>query len=174
MNGTEQLILLAEVSISLAGFAGIVSTFQYKNGSENSHGDALGLAMMVHCGLLNAFFAVLPMAIYSLGVNEQLTWNISSSAHCVNYVLYFGYIINSMRKIKVRRTSTKVMYGLLYAVGLVVLVFNFANAFNIGFQGQFGPYFIACILPICLAGYMFARLVLRPLWKNVGVSAQVN
>jgi hypothetical protein len=49
----------------------------------------------------------------------------------------------------------------------VVVVLNLMNALNIVFLGKFGPYFLACILPLLLASYMFTRLVTRPLWHSV-------
>ena len=49
MEGEAQLILIAELAIALAGFAGIVATNQFRGTGKFSRGDAVGLALIVHC-----------------------------------------------------------------------------------------------------------------------------
>ncbi|MEZ5491132.1 MAG: hypothetical protein R3F50_12550 [Gammaproteobacteria bacterium] len=165
MTGEDQLILLAEISIALAGFAGIVVTYQFRDTHKISRGNAVGLALIIHCGLVDGFFAVLPMAVFFLGVSEQSAFRFSSAMHCVNYALYYAWTIRNMRGVPVRNQGAKVYFLALYALGVGVFVINVLNALNIHFHGEFGPYFLACLLPLMIAGYMFARLVLRPLWR---------
>jgi hypothetical protein len=45
---------------------------------------------------------------------------------------------------------------------------------NWKFHGEFGPYFLACILPLLLAAYMFIRLVSRPILRAVKASESVQ
>jgi len=81
MTGEAQLILLAEIAIALAGFAGIVATNQFRSTGRFSRGDAVGLVLIIHCGLVDAFFTLLPMAIFAFGHNEQTAFRFSSALH---------------------------------------------------------------------------------------------
>ena len=167
MEGEAQLILIAELAIALAGFAGIVATNQFRGTGKFSRGDAVGLALIVHCGAIDGFFAMLPMAIFALGFTEQTAFRVSSLMHVINLVLYMVWIRRNMQGVQVRDWKARAVYSTLYGVTLAIIVMNLMNAFNIVFKGEFGPYFLACIQPLLLACFMFIRLVTRPLWRTV-------
>lgn len=167
MEGTDQLLIITEVSVALAGFAGVVSAYQYKNGNNIRRGDALGISMMVNIGLVDAVFSVLPLILFGLGLRESVTWKISSFLMSVNYLIFFYYIVRNLKRVKVSKMSSKLAYGLLWFFGALILLVNIANAVGVGYDGQQGPFFVSLVLPLIVAGYMFARLVLRPLWRSV-------
>ena len=165
MTGEDQLILLAEISIALAGFAGIVATNQFRSTGRFSRGDVVGIVLIVHCGAVNAFFALLPMAIIAFGYSEQTAFRISSGMHVINISLYTYWIVSSMRAVRIGSRFTSLTYGALYTFGGAVILINAMNALSWKFHGEFGPYFIACILPLMMAAYMFIRLVSRPIMR---------
>lgn len=169
MNGVDQLLVVVQVSIALVGFAGVVATFEHTDTTKKKTtlGDAIGIAIMVEMGLVNSFFAALPLIIFSLGVAEQTTWRISSGFMCINYVIALSYITKSMRGLKIRRRAPKLMFGFLFILGTATLTIVVLNTLNIFFHGEFEPYYISLILPLYVSGYMFARLVLRPILRNV-------
>ena len=167
MNGSEQLLIITEVSVALAGFAGVVSAYQYKDGKHIARGDALGIAMMVNIGLVDAIFSVLPLALFGMGLSESASWKISSAMMAVNYCIFAYYITRNMRGVGVKKVSSKVVYALLYSLGAGVFLLNIFNAIGIIYNGVQGPFFVSLLLPLIIAGYMFARLVLRPLWRSV-------
>jgi hypothetical protein len=167
MTGEAQLILLAEIAIALAGFAGIVATNQFRSTGRFSRGDAVGLVLIIHCGLVDAFFTLLPMAIFAFGHTEQTAFRFSSALHCINFSLYIYWIVKNMRSVRVNTLVAHVSYALLYIVAGFIIVINAMNAVGWVFHGEFGPYFVACILPLLLAAYMFIRLVSRPIWRSV-------
>ena len=167
MSGEAQLILLAEIAIALAGFAGIVATNQFRSTGKFSRGDVVGLVLIVHCGAVDAFFALMPMAIFAFGYSEQSAFRISSAMHCINISLYIYWISNNMRTVKIRSLIDRATHGFLYSCGAVVIVLNAMNAMSWKFHGEFGPYFLACILPLLMAALMFIRLVSRPILRAV-------
>ena len=166
MTGEAQLILLAELAIALAGFAGLVATNQFRSTGKFSRGDVVGLVLIVHCGLVDAFFALLPMAIFAFGYSEQTTFRLSSAMHCINYAFYFYWIVNNMRTVSINSRIAIAAYGVLALCGAAIILMNVMNAINWKFNGEFGPYFLACIFPLLLAAYMFIRLVSRPIWRS--------
>ena len=167
LDGTDQLLIVTEVSVALAGFAGVVSAYQHKEGVHIRRGDALGIAMMVNIGLVDAFFSVLPLMLFGLGLSEVLSWKVSSALMAVNYAVFAAYIFRNMRRVKVRKKMAKLVYAALYLSGFLIFSINLANALGIGYDGVQGPFFVSLILPLVIAGYMFARLILRPLWRSV-------
>jgi len=167
MNGEEQLILVAELSFVLAGFAGIVATNQFGTAGKFSRGDAIGITLIVHSGIVNGLLAILPMAIYAMGLSEQRAFNISSGLHCINISIYGLWLLRNMRGVRVADWKSRVFFWFISSVTASVVVLNAMNALNLVFHGQFGPYLLICLIPLCLAGYMFMRLVSRPLWRNL-------
>ena len=105
--------------------------------------------------------------LFGLGLNETATWKVCSALMAVNYLIFFAYIIRNMRGVRVRKVSSKLIYILLYLVALIFMIVNVANVLGIGYNGEQGPFFVSLILLLVIAGYMFARLVLRPLWRSV-------
>jgi hypothetical protein len=174
MTGEAQLILLAEIAIALAGFAGIVATNQFRSTGKFSRGDVVGLILIVHCGAVDAFFALLPMAIFAFGYSEQIAFRISSGVHCINFTLYLYWILTNMRTVRVRSPLARSANGVLYSSAVAIIAINAMNAMNWKFHGEFGPYFLACILPLLLAAYMFIRLVSRPILRAVKASESVQ
>lgn len=167
MNGSEELLTITKVSLALAGFAGVVSAYQYKEGKHITRGDALGIAMLVNIGLGSAMFSVLPMALFGLGLSESVSWKISSAMGTLSYCIFFYYITRNMRGVRVKKTSSKLAYALLYSLAAGAWLVNVFNAVGFYYKGVQGPFFVSLLIPLIVAGYMFARLVLRPLWRSV-------
>lgn len=91
------------------------------------------------------------MAIYALGFTEQTAYRFSSAMHCINIALYFLWVRRNMQAVDVSDWRTRVIHSSLYTIALVVIVMKLLNASNIVFHGEFGPYFLACILPLVMA-----------------------
>jgi hypothetical protein len=119
------------------------------------------------CDVVDGFFGMMPMAIYALGFTEQTAYRFSSAMHCINIALYFLWVRRNMQAVDASDWRTRVVHSSLYTIALIVIVMNLLNASNIVFHGEFGPYFLACILPLLMASLMFIRLVTRPLWRSV-------
>ena len=98
MNQSDQLLLVVEVAVALAGFAGIVGSFQNKSGAKLSHGDVLGLELMIVLSLITAVCAILPVALFNFGVAETTIWSICSSVAVVAYCVYINNINRKFKK----------------------------------------------------------------------------
>ncbi|MDH3743763.1 MAG: hypothetical protein OES47_01530 [Acidobacteriota bacterium] len=168
MDPTDQLIVLTEVGVALAGFAGVVASFRFKAGARVSRGNVLGLSMMITIGLIVAFFSLLPLALLNFGLERQLVWGICSGLHGLNYTAFGMDTQRRLRKVQVRKRSSLWMLKVLIPIGgYGVAVALYLNAMGVVFHREFGVYFIALVVPLILSGYMFVRLVVHPLWKAV-------
>ncbi len=165
MESIVQLRLIAQISVSLAGFAGIVVSFQYLQATKVTRGDALGLVMMVNISLVNSFFALLPIILSNFAIKEESTiWTICSTVSAVNYAIFFYYIQGQLKLVQVRRTFTKVIFKLFFCSGLLAIIVNILNAM---YYRDYALYFIILVLPLIYTSYLFMRLVSRPLWKAI-------
>ena len=167
MENGDQLLTLTQVAIAVAGFAGIIGTFQFKKGERIRRGDAIGLAVVVNTGLMSAFYSTLPLILINFGLNDSTVWAISSGMTCIIYAYFSIDIAIRLKNFKTYKTLNKIIIYLLFIVGFIVIVINFLNACNIAFKREFGPYYIALIYSLGLVCYMFSRLLLRPIWRTL-------
>lgn len=166
MDAANQLLTLAEISIALAGFSGIIATFQFEEKKHISRGHVLSLSVIVGISLAAAFCAVLPLALFNFGFEEPMVWSISSF---VGGVLWLSGSIFTIRNLSTGtvKLPTKVLIHVFIALSVSAAMANLLNTAGIVFDREFGPYFAAFIFGFCLVLYNFSRLLLHPLWKVV-------
>jgi len=83
---------------------------------------------------------------------------------------YFGmmYYLSGFRGgIRFHLRSSRVVFRLMAIANVGVAILLIFNVLNIGFHREYGPYFVSLIFPLIVAGYMFMRMLLRPLWRSV-------
>jgi hypothetical protein len=166
MDVTDQLLLLTEVSIALAGFSGIVATFQFRGGEKKSRGDVIGLIAMVQLGLLCAFMAFLPLALMNFGRLEPYTWRISSGVAVVVFGSFLFWIYPHTKKVRFRGISRLIILG-WWCLNLLTMLVMALNVLEWGLQGTAGPYVAGLLNPLSFVAYMFTRLLARPLWRAI-------
>ena len=66
------------------------------------------------------------------------------------------------------------LFGSFQAIFGIVALAQFLNASNLIFQREPGPYISGIILGLGMVGYMFGRLLLRPLWVAVSEQEATN
>jgi len=167
MDKAEQLLILTQVAIAVAGFAGIIGTFQFKEGERIRRGDVIGLAIVVNVGLMSAFYSTLPLIFINFGISDSIVWGICSGLACVIYTIAFSYFAIINKNFQSYKTINKLMVYSLYLVALIIVIINFLNACNIFFKREFGPFYISLIYSIGSVCYMFSRLLLRPIWRTI-------
>jgi hypothetical protein len=164
MDASDQLLTFAEISIALAGFAGIIATFQFRQDKYLSRGRVLDLSMIVNISLLCAFFSVLPLSLLNFGFEEEAVWAFCSAiAGCI-WLLGVVFVLRNMTTRKVH-PQLRLLFIFLFVYSLVTAVILFLNALGIFFHRQFAPYFSSFILAFFLVCFNFSRLLMHPLWK---------
>jgi hypothetical protein len=126
----------------------------------------VGLATIVQLGLISALLSFLPLAIGNFGIDEASAWSVSSAAAAVTFSIFLVKLYPHTRKMHFRGVNRIVIRG-WWVFNFVSIVAVCLNAVRIGFHGEPAPYIAMLLNPLCFAGYMFARLLLRPLWKYV-------
>ncbi len=166
MDPIDQLLTIAEIALTLAGFAGIIATFQFQNGSSLSRGRVLSLALIVYISLVGTFFAVLPIVLLNFGLPEKSVWAGCSALMAINISAFIVYIW--------RRTDTnhlsgpiRSFYGASFLLASAVVIANIMNCIPGLFDGEYSIYFVNFVFFLFLVGFYFSRLLLHPLWKAV-------
>ena len=74
----------------------------------------------------------------------------------------------------VKRTALRILFGAFQGVFGLVVISLILNTLDIFFHKEPGPYLAGIVLCLCLAGYMFSRLLVHPLWQAIGKQERVN
>ncbi len=167
MEESSILLTFTQVAVAFVGFAAIVATFRFKDEFTIKKNDAVDLQLIVNTGLVGAFFSVLPLAFSSFGLQNNTVWALCSGIMSINYLGFIYYLSRKVRISKIRRKMSKLIVILYFSIGLLVLVINLMNTFDIVFKREFGPFFISLIYPLSMVGYMFSRLLFLPIWRTI-------
>jgi len=173
MGEVDQLLTVAEVSVALAGFAGIVATFQFKQQVRINQGHVLALSMIVNISLVGAFFAVLPLIFLNYGMAENKVWALCSGLMGANISMFMIFIWRTQH-IGSLPAAVKLVYLLFFGAAFAVVFANFMNAAGLVPGHQFGTYFISFVFCLFLVGYNFSRLLMLPLWKQIRAQEPAN
>ena len=74
----------------------------------------------------------------------------------------------------VKRWSRRLLFGSFQAVFGCVVLIQFLNASNLIFHREPGPYIVGIVVGLGLVGYLFGRLLLRPLWMAFSEQEAAN
>ena len=164
MDESDLLLVGIEVSVAFAGFAGIIATFQFRDGAGINRGHIVGLMIIVNFSLMCAFFSVLPPLLSILRFDDATIWSIGSVLACIYIPNRMYHIHRNMSVVAVRR-STRLLFQALFGVAALLFASNALNVSNQVFHREPGPYIAGIVFGLGVVGYMFARLLLRPLWR---------
>ena len=166
MEVFDVLLVGIEASIALAGFAGVIATFQITDVTTVRRGTVSGLTVIVHCSLSTALGCALPLLLQTFGVKGVTIWIISSVIGAIIMVVVAYGIASSMKGVTTKKSS-RLLYLALQALGVLVAAAMILNALDLIFHREPGPFFAAVVYGLGLAGIMFSRLLLLPLWRIV-------
>lgn len=173
METNDLLLVGTEVSVALAGFAGIVATFQFRDGRSIKRGDVVGLTMIVQLSLGCALLTVIPILLSIIGTDDETLWVICSVVGAA-WGLYHMYIVDRGMRGAVKRTPLRILFGIFQGVFGLVVISLILNTVDIFFHKEPGPYLIGIVLCLSLVGYMFTRLLVHPLWQAIQKQEPAN
>ena len=165
--------LMAELNVAIAGFAGIVSAFRFRNHSDVTRGPVAALTVVVQLSLLVALFSGLPLLLSAFGVSGTSLWFTCS---VVAVPLGSGLIYTNRRNFQrsLKNRKTLLIHLAVQSVSFVAVLANALNAVNFLFHSEPGPYLLSGAVMSGIAGWMFIRLLLNPLWRIVKENEMKN
>jgi len=151
---------MAEVSVALAGFTGVVAAFGHRRGQWSS-ADTMRFRVMLGTSLSGLVFSILPFAFHHMGTESAATWAISSGLLASYFVIMTLVDTHRIRQVVAQRDSHFRMWpGVLsFCLAGVAVVTQVLNALDIGFHRAFGPYFLGLCCLLLLCALMFIRLL---------------
>jgi hypothetical protein len=167
MEGSDVLIVIAEVSVAFAGFAGIVAVFRQRDLVEWPPLDATRFRFMVECSLTTILFALLPFVFHHLGASPTATWSACSGLMAATFAGVFVIASFRMRRLRSQGSGpSPALLRFVQAVTLLTLALLVLNALSIGFTAEFGPYLAALAWVLAVSGLNFFRLLLFEVGGN--------
>lgn len=163
MEPDRYFIATAQISLAIAGFAGIVAA--YRNESVHNWGEVerLWLRLLLLNSILPFTFSLAGIFFLATGPHEFAVWRILSGFAAACLAPYAVMILRRLRgfapgAIRAAGSSTGVSYGLV-SVLIAVCILQIWNA---ALGSAFWPFFGAILALIIGAVFQFVRLVLKP------------
>jgi hypothetical protein len=158
----ESLLLsLAEVSVALTGFAGVVVFLGRRAAGDWTEADQVRFASMVEFGLIALLFSLLPLPLWEVLGTPTATWGAASGIAAV--ALGVGLTAGFRRTARVRASgdleaSVRGAYVAL-ALTAALIVALILNSIGVLLERVFLPYLLAILLCLYHAGHLFLRLL---------------
>ena len=159
----EQLSLLAELSVGLAGFSSIIVVFRRGAGGRSWRPeDVFRLQIMLSYSLLGALFSIAPPGLIGLGIPDNIV--ISSASLLLALCLGTNSILGRRRfRTLPADALSRTLASALSFGGFFFMLVAGLNAFSLLPSPGLGPYVAAVTWLLVAAGIMFYRLVTAPL-----------
>jgi hypothetical protein len=164
VNAFDTLLTLAEVSLGLAGFAGIVMVFGPGRGVL-APADSFRLLALVGCSLGTLFLSLISVALGFVGVAEPELWQWSSAMMIAVIVPAHLFAFARIRRHTAEILEVVPIYVLPVgmALFLINLIAQLCNALSVVLSPSFGVYLFGLILYLGFAAVQFARMLfVRP------------
>jgi hypothetical protein len=164
LEAADTLLTLSEVSLGLAGFAGIVVVFGRGRGVL-APADSFRLLALVGCSLGTLFLSLIPIALGFVGVAEPELWQWSSAILIAVSIPAHLFVLSRMRRHAAEILEVLPVY--LLPFGAFLFLANFVaqtcNALGVGWSPSFGVYLFGLLLYLLFAAIQFARMLfVRP------------
>jgi hypothetical protein len=166
MNIFDLLLVSVEAGIALAGFAGIIATYQINDVTRIRRGPVGALTVIVQFSLMAALASGISLCMSAFGVTGESLWAVSSMFGAI-FIIFGAYNIAKSMKGGITKKSVWVMFLILQGLGALVALVLILNSLNIVFHRQPGPFIAGIIYALGVASYMFSRVLLLPLWRIV-------
>lgn len=163
MEPDRYFIATAQISLAIAGFAGIVAA--YRNDSVHNWGEVerLWLRLLLFNAILPFSFSLVGIFVLAADPLPVTKWRWLSGFAAACLVLYAGTIIKRLKvlppgALRAAGSSSLVSYGLFS----ILIAVCFLQIWNAVFGAILWPFFAAILALIIGAVFQFVRLVLKP------------
>jgi energy-converting hydrogenase Eha subunit E len=161
MAPSEVLAVVAQVAVTLAGFAGIVVVFRPGGLDEWSAVERFRLRLLLVNSALPLVLALFGLLLLTIEPPVPEIWRwCSGAAFLAQFV--FGVMTQSMAKISgaaVVDPVSKLLYWSMAALGTAALLLQLVN---VVWLGKFWPLFAGMFVHLLAAVLQFVRMILLP------------
>jgi hypothetical protein len=162
VNPSETLLTIAEISIAVIGFAGIVSALRPRS---SPHADAmhrLRMRIMIETSAYVVVFAFFPLLLAGLDLPKDVVWGVGSALLAATAPIQVSSIYVRQRSLFGSALLRETLLFDASTIGLAVLVecALIANATGLFFEPRFAGYLVGVLFPLWAAVAMFIRAIL--------------
>ena len=154
MQEASALFIVAEVSIGLAGFSGVVAAL---HGRDDWHPlDVWRVVNLLLISFGTLVLALVPVALHSFGISGSPLWRISSGIGVAS-----GIVIAVVSERY--RPDPVPIQPWFWAIPVVIMAVQLLNSLAVIIPGIFGAFFTGLLLALVIGGIEFAQILLtRP------------
>jgi len=164
LPASDVLIVVAEISVALVGFSGIIAVFRQRGISSWPPHIAYRFSFMCWNAFSAMAFALFPFVPYYTARFSETTWQISSALFAVSATCLMWLTYSKAKELPAAsRAQLSSGWMLTYQAGLFLIVLILAaNALSL--LGTAGPaaYLAALGWLLFLAASLFVRLLMGP------------
>ena len=117
MANADLMLTVAEVAVTFAGFAGLVTVIAQRLSGADTHLATLRLQAMLMLSLLVAAFSFVPQLVAGFGLSEEAVWRASSGLYGL---AWSGYMLFAMRLGLALQTARALPAGAALRINQVV------------------------------------------------------
>ena len=163
MEPDRYFIATAQISLAIAGFAGIVAAYRNESVHEWLEAERFWLRLLLLNAILPFTFSLAGIFFLATGPHSIAGWRILSGFAAVCLVPYAVMIVRRLRAfapgaLQAAGSGPVVSYALVSALISICLL----QIWNALVGSAFWPFFVAILALIIGAVFQFARLVLKP------------
>lgn len=161
MNHTDTLLTLAQLSLGLAGFSGIIVALRQRGLEQWPRHELVRFRYMLELAVFSILFELLPLLISSWGVRPELTWRACSFALACWLV---ARIVQTAKIGSTVRNRLNQRWFVIYQVGSgLFALLMLANTAGVRALPSDGIYLTGLAWLLFYALSLFVRLTLSPI-----------
>lgn len=163
MDPDRYFIATAQISLAIAGFAGIVAAYRNESIHELLEVERFWLRLLLLNAILPFIFSLAGIFFLATGPYSINGWRVLSGLAALGLVPYAVMILQRLRSFRpgtLRSAGSGPLSS--YALVSVLIAICLLQVWNAAVGSAFWPFFAAILSLIVGAIFQFVRLVLRP------------
>lgn len=163
MEPDRYFIATAQISLAIAGFAGIVAAYRNESLHEWREIEQFWLRLLLLNSILPFIFSLSGIFFLATGPHPIAGWRILSGFAAICLIPYAVMIVRRLRGFppgSLRSAGSGLFTS--YSLFSILIAICLLQVWNAAFGSAFWPYFGAILALIIGAIFQFVRLVLKP------------
>jgi hypothetical protein len=158
MQPGEALGVVAQVAVTLAGFAGIVVVFRPDAVHQWSALDKFRLRLLLSNSALPLGYSLFGMLLLTIDQPPSAIWRWCSGVALATQFAFYFSVRGAARVISSAelRSGTRFLY---YSVSALALIGMILQVVNVGWLNRFWPFFFAIFVHLIAALAQFVRMI---------------
>ena len=160
---SETLLMgIAQISVALLGFAGIVIVLNHRTSTPWSESDRGKFTTMVGGGVTTLFFALLPFLWWEVSPSADFVWQWSSAIGAVINGSWIVWFLSQFRLIQAAGGERELLISLAFNLfGVLVVCCLILNSMNFWGPALFLPYLVLLVWNLfCTCFFFFSNSLL--------------